>query len=294
MKQQFTRIGLVGRGHNDRFRDSLERLVSLLAARGQPLLVETVLADIIPEVAVVQANREQIGRESDLVIVLGGDGSMLSAARDLALHQVPLLGVNRGRLGFLTDVSPDDIEEQVSAVLDGQYALEERFLLDVEVLQNEQVISRAGALNDVVVSSGTSARMMEFDLSVNNVFVYRQRADGMIVSTPTGSTAYSMSGGGPIMHPSLDAILLLPMYPHTLSSRPIVIDGNSDIRITILEQGSESLPVTCDGQDKLNVCGGNVVHISKKAHRLSLVHPEGHDFYASCRDKLSWGSTLVN
>ncbi len=294
MNQQFSRIGLIGRGQNEQFRESLQRLVTLITNRGQPLLVESALADLLPEGNVPACNRMEIGDSSDLVIVLGGDGSMLSAARDLAHHQVPLLGVNRGRLGFLTDVSPDEIEDQVSAVLNGQYKMEERFLLDVEVLQGEQVVDTAGALNDVVVSSGTTARMMEFDLSVNDVFVYRQRADGMIVSTPTGSTAYSMSGGGPIMHPSLDAILLLPMYPHTLSSRPIVIDGNSDIRITIGEHDSDSIPVTCDGQDKLNVSAGNVVRINKKNDKLFLVHPQGHDFYASCRDKLSWSSSLVH
>ena len=182
-------------------------------------------------------SRKMIGEVSDLIIVVGGDGSLLSAARTLARFDVPVLGVNRGRLGFLTDVSPDEIEQRVGEVLDGQYRIEKRFLLDVMVKHNGEPIGTADALNDVVVNSGTSAKMIEFELYIEGEFVYRQRSDGLIVSTPTGSTAYSLSGGGPIMHPKLDAIVLVPMFPHTLSSRPIVVDGNSEIKIVICESG---------------------------------------------------------
>jgi NAD+ kinase len=294
MESSFQRIGLIGRGSNDQFKESLQRLVALLDARGlTPPLIESSLAKLLVDYPYAGVDRSAIGAESDLVIVLGGDGSMLSAAREMAEHDVPVLGVNRGRLGFLTDISPDAIEEQVSAVLEGKFTLEQRFLLDVQVRRDDAVISRSAALNDVVVSSGTSAQMIEFDLYVNDAFVYRQRADGLIVSTPTGSTAYSLSGGGPIMHPSLDAVLLLPMYPHTLSSRPIVVDGNSDIEIVIGIGNSENLPVTCDGQDRLSVSPNDRVCIAKKSHHLTLVHPTGHDFYASCRDKLHWGGSLV-
>ena len=207
MEQRFNRIGLIGRGHDDRFRESLEHLVALLDDRGQSPLVETALAGLLADGKTEAADREAIGAQSDLVIVLGGDGSMLSAAREMAQHDVPVLGVNRGRLGFLTDVSPDDIEHQVGAVLDGDFTLEQRFLLGAEVQRDGVTLSSSGALNDVVVSSGISAQMIEFDLLIDDVFVYRQRADGLIVSTPTGSTAYSLSGGGPIMHMHL---LLFP------------------------------------------------------------------------------------
>ena len=153
-----------------------------------------------------------------------------------------MLGVNRGRLGFLTDISPDDIAQQIPAVLAGEYTRESRFLLDARVVRDGKTVGRADALNDVVVNSGTSAQMIEFELSINGVFVYRQRADGLIISTPTGSTAYSLSGGGPIMHPTLDAVVLVPMFPHALSSRPIVVDGNSEIRLDILERNRISSP----------------------------------------------------
>jgi NAD+ kinase len=229
-----------------------------------------------------------------LIIVLGGDGSLLGAARMLARHNVPVLGINRGRLGFLTDILPEELEEKVGAVLDGEYVLEKRFLLNVVVKRNGELIGRGEALNDVVVNSGTSARMIEFDLYIGDEFVYRQRSDGLIVSTPTGSTAYSLSAGGPIMHPKLDAVVLVPMFPHTLSSRPIVIDGNSEIRIDINHINDIHPPVTCDGQVHLTTMPGDSVVISKKRHKMKLIHPLGHSFYASCRDKLGWGTRLGN
>ncbi len=179
-------------------------------------------------------------------------------------------------------------------MLEGKFERECRFLLDADVRRDGVVVGRADALNDVVVNSGTSAQMIEYELYINDTFVYRQRADGLIVSTPTGSTAYSLSGGGPIMHPNLDAILLVPMFPHALSSRPIVVDGDSQIRVDILQRNRIHPPVTCDGQVNMTARPGDSVHIRKKPHRLTLLHPVGHSFYASCRDKLRWGYALVN
>lgn len=294
METAFQKVGLMGRTGNIRAAESLARLIALLESQGIPVMVEHDLSTLLPEGSFDVADRDQIGEQSDLVIVLGGDGSMLSAARQMAHYNVPVLGVNRGRLGFLTDISPDDIETQVSNVLAGKFTIEKRFLLDVLVQRDGETIGRADALNDVVVNSGTSAQMIEFDLYVNKTFVYRQRADGLIVSTPTGSTAYSLSGGGPIMHPALDAILLVPMYPQTLSSRPIVIDGASEIHIDISAENSIHPPIICDGQVNLTGAPGDTVFIYKKPHQLSLIHPVGHSFYASCRDKLGWGSTIVD
>jgi NAD+ kinase len=223
------------------------------------------------------------------VVVVGGDGSLLGVARTLARSDAPILGVNRGRLGFLTDVSPDELETQVGSVLDGKYTIEKRFLLDVEIKRGGEPQGRGDALNDVVVNSGTSGHMMEFDLFVEGELVYHQRADGLIVSTPTGSTAYSLSAGGPIMHPKLDAIVLTPMMPHTLSSRPIVIDGNSEIKIQISSQNESPSPVTCDGQETISALPGDAIYVRKKPHKMRLIHPLDHSFYASCRDKLGWG-----
>ncbi len=294
MHTKFDRIGLVGRSQQEGLTDVLDELVRLLQGLGKELVLESRLAELVEDTSIPRASLDEIGEDSDLVIVVGGDGSLLSAARTLAKYETPVLGVNRGRLGFLTDISPDDIAVQVPAVLAGEYTRESRFLLDARVVREGKTVGRADALNDVVVNSGTSAQMIEFELSINGVFVYRQRADGLIISTPTGSTAYSLSGGGPIMHPTLDAVVLVPMFPHALSSRPIVVDGNSEIRLDILQRNRIHPPVTCDGQVNMTARPGDSVLVSKKPHRLTLLHPLGHSFYASCRDKLRWNTALVN
>jgi NAD+ kinase len=239
--------------------------------------------------------RDAIGANVDLAIVIGGDGSLLSAARTLVRHDCPVIGVNRGRLGFLTDVSPDEeLTAHVSSVLDGDYTTDRRFLLDVEVSSGGHITGRAEALNDVVVNSGTSAQMIEFQLQVDDDFVYRMNADGLIIATPTGSTAYSMSAGGPIMNPKLDAVALVPMFPHSLNSRPMVVHGDSVIQIDTLERNKNNPLVTCDGQVSLTLEPGDSVVVRKKPRALRLLHPPGYSFYASCRDKLRWSDALTS
>lgn len=294
MQATFKKIGLAGRSRQRGLIDVLRILLELLEARGLEVVLEDNLGDVLPDHKQRLATLDEIGQEADLVIVVGGDGSLLSAARTLAKYETAVLGVNRGRLGFLTDIMPDEIVRKISDVLDGHFERESRFLLDAEVRRDDKVVGRGDALNDVVVNSGTSAQMIEFELYIDDTFVYRQRADGLIVSTPTGSTAYSLSGGGPIMHPTLDAIVLVPMFPHALSSRPIVVDGDSEIRLDILARNRIHPPVTCDGQANMKARPGDSVHICKNPHRLTLLHPLGHSFYASCRDKLRWSNALVN
>ncbi|TCO75613.1 NAD(+) kinase [Chromatocurvus halotolerans] len=292
MTERFQRVGLVGRSRQEGLQTVVDELIALLRARGITVMLEDRLGAVATEDCPL-LSRDEIGERADLVIVIGGDGSLLSAARTLARYNTPVLGINRGRLGFLTDISPDELSEQVPAVLDGAYTEENRFLLDVSVERDGKSIAHADALNDVVVNSGTSAQMIEFELSIDGEFVYRQRADGLIVSTPTGSTAYALSGGGPIMHPSLDAIVLVPMFPHALSSRPIVVQGSSEIRLDVLARNRIHPPVTCDGQVNMTARPGDAVVIRKKPERLTLLHPVGHSFYASCRDKLHWSNALV-
>jgi len=294
MQVPFKKIGLVGRSRQRGLTGVLRQLLDLLEARGLDVILQDNLGDVVPDHLQRLATLDEIGQEADLVVVVGGDGSLLSAARTLAQYDTPVLGVNRGRLGFLTDIMPDDIATQIPAVLEGDFERESRFLLGVDVRRDGQVAGHGDALNDIVVNSGTSAQMIEFELYINETFVYRQRADGLIVSTPTGSTAYSLSGGGPIMHPTLDAIVLVPMFPHALSSRPIVVDGNSEIRVDILSRNRIRPPVTCDGQVNVKARPGDSVHIHKHPHQLSLLHPRGHSFYASCRDKLRWSNALVD
>jgi len=285
----FKNIGITGREGVD---DSLKVLISFLATQNVVVYLCDSIAPMLPDSACEVCTPRKLGEVCDLIIVLGGDGSLLGAVRSLTRRNVPILGINRGRLGFLTDILPDEIESRVGAVLRGEYSQESRFLLSAQVMRNGESIGRSEAFNDVVLNSGSSAQMIAFDLYVDDEFVYRQRSDGLIVATPTGSTAYSLSAGGPIMHPKLDAVVLVPMFPHTLSSRPILVDGNSDIKIIINEANETHLPVTCDGQVQIGAMAGDVVHIKKRRNKMKLIHPLDHSFYASCRDKLGWGSRL--
>ena len=289
--EQFRNIGVIGREGNG-VAVTLKRLLDYLQQRELSAVLDEQIAGLMSGHGLRVCSRRMIGEICDLIIVVGGDGSLLGAARTLARHNAPVLGVNRGRLGFLTDISPDEIESQVGGVLDGHYRLEKRFLLDVELMRGGERVGKGDALNDVVLNSGTSGHMMEFELFVDGEFVYRQRSDGLIISTPTGSTAYSLSAGGPIMHPRLDAIVIVPMFPHTLSSRPIVIDGKSEISMVVCDCNTAQPPVTCDGQLRMTSQPGDVITVRKKPHRMKLIHPLDHSFYASCRDKLGWGAHL--
>ncbi len=293
MQETFERIGIVGRSEQSGLDQTLPALLELLQARGHEVILDEQLAELV-EHDVELADSDAIGQRVDLVIVVGGDGSLPSAARILSKYDTPVLGVNRGRLGFLTDILPDEMEQQIPPVLEGRYKRDNRFLLEARVVRDGKSLDAGDALNDVVVNSGNTAQMIEYELYVDDTFVYRQRADGLIISTPTGSTAYSLSGGGPIMHPSLNAIVLVPMFPHALSSRPIVIDGNSQVRLDILDRNRIHPPVTCDGQVHMTAQPGDSVHICRTPYQLTLLHPLDHSFYASCRDKLRWSNALVN
>lgn len=289
-KNGFRNIGLIGRLGSTKVVDTLKRLMRFLDERSYQIIVEDRTATVLLGHGFQEANRKMLAEICDLVIVVGGDGSLLGAARAMAKTGVPVLGVNRGRLGFLTDIMPDQLEEKVEEVLAGQYISERRFLLDAEVYREGELIGAADGLNDVVLHPGKSARMIEFDLYIEGRFVYNQRSDGLIVATPTGSTAYALSGGGPIMHPKLDALVLVPMFPHTLSSRPIVVDGSSEIKVFISSSNETYPHVSCDGQTHLVTRPGDVLYIRKKPHKLKLIHPLGHDFYDVCRTKLGWNS----
>ena len=292
---EFQRVGLLGRREHPGVSQVVAHLLELLDSRGIDVVLEDRLATLAHFETRAMQPRDAIGANVDLAIVIGGDGSLLSAARTLVRHDCPVIGVNRGRLGFLTDVSPDDeLTAQVSSVLNGDYTTDRRFLLDVEVTSGNEVTGQAEALNDVVVNSGTSAQMIEFQLQVDNDFVYRMNADGLIIATPTGSTAYSMSAGGPIMNPRLDAVALVPMFPHSLNSRPMVVHGDSVIQIDTLERNKNNPLVTCDGQVSLTLKPGDLVMVKKKSRALRLLHPPGYSFYASCRDKLRWSDALTS
>lgn len=286
----FTTIGLIGRLPSESTQYSLQRLVSYLEKQSVSVLLDEETSSALPGSALEVQSRRVLAERCDLIIVVGGDGSLLAAARAFAGFNVKLLGINRGRLGFLTDISPDEIEYKVGEVLDGRYTTEQRTLLASRVKRDGKTVSEGLALNDVVIHPGQFIRMIEFELFIGEQFVYRQRSDGLIISSPTGSTAYALSGGGPIMHSELDAIALVPMNPHTLSSRPIVVNGNSTIRIVISVSNHLNPHITCDGQEHVVSQPNDEVVITKSERILELIHPEGHNFYETCRTKLGWAS----
>ncbi|MEQ8409141.1 MAG: NAD(+) kinase [Gammaproteobacteria bacterium] len=289
----FQAIGLVGRPDHAGVVDSLNRLVSFLQARSLRVVLDADTAKLIPDANLEQCSREALAQQCDLVVVVGGDGSMLNVAKTMASDQVPVIGVNRGKLGFLTDIVPDEIESSISEVLAGSYTVEKRFLLDVFLRRDGNEEHLGSALNDVVLHPGKAAQMIEFELFVDDRFVYSQESDGLIVATPTGSTAYALSAGGPIMHPHLDAVVLVPMYPHSLSSRPIVVDGSSEIRLVVANKGKLQPLLSCDGQERYATVPGDELLVRKKLVPLQLIHPPSHSFYQACRSKLGWGSRLV-
>ncbi len=290
---QFACIGLVGRIGSESAYYSLQRLILFLQKKGVEILLDRETTEYMPNLhGLPLLSREELASRCDLAIVVGGDGSLLSSARSMCKTGVPVLGINRGRLGFLTDISPEEIERKVEPVLAGNYLSEYRFLLDMKLYRDGELLGEGCALNDVVLHPGRYIRMIEFELYINNEFVYRQRSDGLIISTPTGSTAYALSVGGPIMHPDLDAVVLVPLNPHTLSSRPIVVHGASEIRMIIGDQRDINPHVTCDGQTHIETQSGDELVVKKKPETICLIHPEDHDFYEVCRTKLGWASHM--
>ena len=221
---------------------------------------------------------------------MGGDGTLLNAARNLVDSNVPLLGVNLGRLGFLVDVSPDEITKRMHEILNGKFEEEHRILLNTTIHRHEGGANSIGdALNDVVIHKWEVARMIETETYINGKFVNNMRSDGLIVSTPTGSTAYALSAGGPILEPDMQAMIIVPICPHTMSYRPIVIDGDSKIEIYVRKNPHSHAQVTCDGQINLGVVSGDKISIRKKDKFVRLIHPCKHDHYHILREKLHWG-----
>ncbi|KTD07539.1 NAD(+) kinase [Legionella jamestowniensis] len=291
MKQKFKRVILYARQHraNQDVNESLQRLVDFLHHEQIDAYLDIDTATYF-DVDLPTLDRNLMGKKQDLIVVVGGDGSLLSAARMAIKVNVPVIGINRGRLGFLTDISPQDIEPHLGAVLNGQYEEEHRFLLHTSIHDGETIYFQGDALNDVVLGRGNETHLIEFDVFINQRFVSRYRSDGMILATPTGSTAYALSAGGPIMHPQLNAIVLVPMFSHSLSSRPFVVDGEVKIDLKISDRNESDLRISCDGHESRLVKPGQVVSIEKNAQHLRLLHPLDYHYYDTLRIKLGWES----
>jgi NAD+ kinase len=288
----FKRIGLLGSLDVAEVKESLQKLESFLVSQGRQVVYEEQAAKLVDWTVDKTLPIEEFAGVIDLGIVVGGDGSMLSACRKMAASSIPLLGINRGRLGFLTDISPDEIEARVMPVLNGEYKQTRRFMLETSVTRDGQQIGTGTALNDIVLHPGMSVRMMTFELYVDGEFVYSQRSDGLIVATPTGSTAYALSAGGPLLFPELDAIVVVPLNPHTLSSRPIALHGDAQIELRVSSRNELHPLITCDGHNDFMTEPGDIITIQKHANDIQLIHPKDNNFYGVCRSKLGWGSRL--
>ncbi|MDI1351491.1 MAG: NAD(+) kinase [bacterium] len=291
MTQHFKRVILYARQHraNQGVSESLNRLVDFLATQ-KIAIFQDIDTSLSFELNIPILSRDDMGHKHDLIIVVGGDGSLLSAARMAVKVNTPVIGINRGRLGFLTDILPQDIETHLLAVLAGQYEEENRFLLHTYIEEDNHVHFASNALNDIVLGRGDVAHLIEFDVYVNELLVGHFRSDGVILATPTGSTAYALSAGGPIMHPQLNAIALVPMFSHSLSSRPLVLDGDAQIRLEISPLNENELRLSCDGHESHMVKPGQNVFIKKNSNQLRLLHPLDYHYYDTLRSKLGWES----
>lgn len=279
-------IGLIGKHGDSRVTDTIELLSAYLLKKGIKVILDEDTATMGNSSALTTGNRFEIGTECDIAIIVGGDGTLLNAARTLADANIALVGINLGRLGFLVDISPDTMLENLDEILKGNYQAEERFLLHSTVVRDGKHIGDCSVLNDVVIHKWNVARMIEVETYIDDQFVNLTRSDGIIVSTPTGSTAYALSAGGPILHPSLDAIIIAPICPHTMSNRPIVIQG--DKQITLIIRSRNSAQVTCDGQTSHELMTDDQIVIRKKERPIRLLHPASHNHFEILRAKLGW------
>jgi len=288
--QAFQTVALVGRFRSSGIEQTLDRIEVFLRSRGLEVIRPITSIDNAGD---VKSLARLPAHAIDLAIVVGGDGTMLGIARELAPSGVPVIGINHGRLGFMTDIPLDRWTEALAAILDGHYEAEERTLLDTRVLRDpdSQVPFEARALNDVVVGRGLVGRMLELNVEVDGKFMYTQRADGLIIATPTGSTAYALSANGPILHPQLSGIVLVPVAPQALSNRPIVLPDTCTVTVRIGDETDAR--VNCDMQTFSDLHPGDRIVIQRSAHRIRFLHPSGYSYFATLRGKLAWQALPV-
>ena len=290
----FKKIGVMGTHRNPLVGQTVEHTVKILKKQGAIVYVESESARGLKLEGALVMSLHDLCQQIDLVIAVGGDGNLLHAARTMSLQGIPVMGINRGQLGFLTDLSPDDLEVPLAEILKGEYVSEERFLLEGKVIrQDGSAFGTGNALNDVVLFPGDVAQLIEFEMRIDGQFVYSQRSDGLIIATPTGSTAYALSAGGPIIAPHLEAMVLVPKLPHTLTSRPVVIDAKSQIEIRLAEYNKTEPRLSYDGQSHVALDRHDRVLIYRQAQPLVLLHPKSYNYYGIWREKLHWGRQLI-
>jgi len=290
-KPSFGKIALVGKLGSAEIAASLRELIAFLKQRGCETFIEKETAADLGERGLDYA---AIGAKADLAVVIGGDGTLLAAARNLVRHRVPVVGVNLGRVGFMTDIGQSDMQDGIAAILTGKYKVEERTLLEAEIVRDKESMLRTLALNEAVITKGAQGRLIEFELSLDGEFVYSLRADGVIVATPTGSTAYALSAQGPILHPAVPAFALVPLAPHTLSARPVSVSDKSVIEIHL--KHAQEARAHFDGLALANLQDGDRIVLRRSADTVRFVHPPGYRYFATLREKLGWSEapTSVN
>ncbi len=287
MQTFFKTIGILGKPSDPDIADTLTVLYQFLR-KEHTVLIDSHCAQFITEAK--SSDIEDFGKYCDLVIAVGGDGTFLAAARAIATFDIPLIGVNLGRLGFLVDISPDQLVEKLAAILAGEYDQEQRYLLRAQIIRDNKIFHEETAVNEVVVHRWVTPSMIEITTQINGIFLNTQRSDGLIISTPTGSTAYALSAGGPILHPALHALVLVPLNPHTFSNRPIVIDDSAEIEINFSQTRQINALVTCDHIEIPDVVITDKIVIRKVPKPITILHPKGHDFFNTLRNKLNWSS----
>ncbi|MCR4297918.1 MAG: NAD kinase [Gallionella sp.] len=290
MKFPFQNVALIGKHKAPEIAGPLLSLAAFLSSKGLNVAVDSLTAEHIKGSRYPSMNLNEMASVIDLAIVIGGDGTMLNIARTLSPYHVPLVGVNQGRLGFLTDLTLENMQDSMEAMLDGKFVTEQRLLLSARVLRNNVEISNGLAFNEVVVHRSNISSMIEFEVRIDGEYLYNQRADGLIVSSPTGSTAYALSAGGPILHPSLDVLELVPVCPHTLSNRPIVVKSSSVLEILI--HRTSDIHVRYDSHTSCDLQLHDKIIVTRHPEAACLLHPVGHSYYHTLREKLLWNQTL--
>ncbi|MGX5658224.1 NAD kinase [Castellaniella ginsengisoli] len=290
----FKTVALIGR-HQDSGMDApLRRLGQVLSGAGRDVLIEAETGRNTGVADFPLASYDEIGARADLAIIMGGDGTMLAAARQLATSGVAMIGINHGRLGFITDIPLGSADEAITRILNGAFVQDERILLEGRVMRGDETIFSGLALNDVIINRAGRGGMIELRVECNGAFMHSQRADGLIIATPTGSTAYALSAGGPILHPQVDALVLVPVAPQTLSNRPITLPDDSVLNITISALGrvESGASVHFDMQALSNCQEGDRIDVRRSPHRVRLLHPQGYSYFSTLRSKLNWNRML--
>jgi len=292
MKKKFKTIGLIGKPKHPEATNTLIALHNFLTTHGYDVIVDSRVSNDMALTDINSCSLMQLGEDADLAIVVGGDGNMLGAGRVLSRFDIAVIGVNRGNLGFLTDLDPEQFDTHLLEVLHGDYIAEKRILLNTSIYRYGMLKATNLAFNETILHPGKIPAMIEFEVYIDDSFMLSQRADGLLVCTPTGSTAYSLSAGGPILSPSIEAITLMAMFPHTLSSRPIVINANSTVKLVVSPNNEENMMVSCDGHVHIGVLPGDEIIIQRDKNILNLIHPKSYDYFSVLREKLGWGSKL--